>query len=125
VEEHEVFGAIGHDGFTRLLAAFYCQIPGDGILGPMYAGRDLAAAEQRLRDFLIYRFGGPQQYIEERGHPRLRMRHAPFAIDQAARDRWMTLMKRALVEAQLPEEAASVLEAFFDSTATAMMNRLG
>jgi hemoglobin len=123
VEENEVFGAIGDDGFTRLIAAFYRQVPGDDILGPMYRGRDLAAAEKRLRDFLIYRFGGPQQYIEERGHPRLRMRHAPFAIDQAARDRWMTLMTKALVETNLPEEAARVLAAFFDSTATFMLNR--
>lgn len=124
VEEHEVFGAIGEDGFTRLIAAFYRQIPADAILGPMYKGRDLAAAEKRLRDFLIYRFGGPQNYIEERGHPRLRMRHAPFVIDQAARDRWMTLMKRALDEANLPDAPAQVLEIFLDSTASAMMNRL-
>ena len=123
VEEHEVFGAIGEDGFTRLIAAFYRQIPDDDILGPMYRGRDLAEAEKRLRGFLIYRFGGPQQYIEERGHPRLRMRHAPFVIDQAARDRWMTLMKNALAKTNLPEEAAQGLETFFDSTATAMMNR--
>ena len=123
MEENEVFGAIGNDGFTRLIAAFYRQVPGDDILGPMYRGRDLAAAEKRLRDFLIYRFGGPQQYIEERGHPRLRIRHAPFAIDQAARDRWMTLMTKALVETNLPAEAAQVLAAFFDSTATFMLNQ--
>jgi len=124
VEEHEVFEAIGDDGFTRLIAAFYRQIPGDDILGPMYQGRDLAAAEKRLRDFLIYRFGGPELYIEERGHPRLRMRHAPFVIDQAARNRWMTLMKKALEETKLPADAAQVLETFLASTATAMMNRM-
>jgi hemoglobin len=123
VEEYEVFEAIGNDGFTRLIAAFYKQIPGDDILGPMYKGRDMAAAEKRLRDFLIYRFGGPQHYIEERGHPRLRMRHVPFVIDQVARDRWMTLMKKALDETKLPEPAAQVLTTFLDSTATAMMNR--
>jgi len=124
VEEHEVFGAIGEDGFTRLIAAFYRQIPCDDILGPMYHGRDMAAAEKRLRGFLIYRFGGPQKYIEERGHPRLRMRHVPFVIDQAARDRWMMLMKKALEEAKLPDAPAEVLAVFLDSTATAMMNRL-
>jgi hemoglobin len=123
VEEHEVFQAIGDDGFTRLIAAFYRQIPGDDILGPMYQGRDLVAAEKRLRDFLIYRFGGPQHYIEERGHPRLRMRHAPFVIDQAARDRWVVLMKKALKETALPNPAGQVLEDFLLSTATAMMNR--
>jgi len=120
-----VFGAIGEDGFTRLIAAFYRQIPGDDILGPMYQGRDMAAAEHRLRGFLIYRFGGPQDYIEERGHPRLRMRHVPFVINQAARDRWMTLMKKALDETKLPEAPARVLEMFLDATASAMINRLG
>ena len=124
MEEYEVFGAIGEDGFTRLIAAFYRQVPEDDILGPMYKGRDLAAAEKRLRDFLIYRFGGPQHYIEERGHPRLRMRHGPFVIDQKARNRWMVLMKKALEETKLPEAPARVLEGFFDSTATAMMNRM-
>jgi hemoglobin len=123
VIEQEVFQAIGEEGFTRLIAAFYCQIPNDDILGPMYAGRDMAAAEGRLRDFLIYRFGGPQRYIEERGHPRLRMRHNPFAIDQSARNRWLELMRIAFQQTQLPPEAAAVLQGFFESTATAMINR--
>src|SRR5436853_576961 len=82
---------VGEDGFTRLVAAFYRHVPNDDILGPMYAAHDLEGAEQRLRDFLIYRFGGPQRYIEQRGHPRLRARHIPFRVDQAARDRWMQL----------------------------------
>jgi hemoglobin len=123
VEEHEVYAAIGGEGFERLIAAFYKQIPNDDILGPMYHGRDLVAAELRLRGFLIYRFGGPQTYIEERGHPRLRMRHAPFVVDQAARDRWMQLMRAAFLEANLPRDAADVLLKFFESTASAMMNR--
>jgi hemoglobin len=124
VEEHEVYSAIGNEGFERLIAAFYKRIPGDDILGPMYRGRDLAAAEERLRGFLIYRFGGPQAYIENRGHPRLRMRHAPFVIDQAARDRWMQFMRAALLETDLPPEPAAVLLRFFESTASAMINRL-
>jgi hemoglobin len=123
VEEHEVFGAVGPGGFERLIAAFYKQIPEDDILGPMYKGRDIAGAEQRLRDFLIYRFGGPEKYIEERGHPRLRMRHAPFTINQPARDRWMQLMDKAMAEVNFPAAAAEVLSNFFDSTATAMINR--
>ena len=123
MEEHEVYAAIGNEGFTRLIAAFYKQIPNDDILGPMYRGRDLAAAEERLRSFLIYRFGGPQTYIETRGHPRLRMRHAPFAVDQAARDRWMQLMRGALLETNLPSDAERVLLQFFESTASAMINR--
>jgi hemoglobin len=125
VEEHEVYAAIGNEGFERLIAAFYKQIPQDDILGPMYRGRDLAGAEERLRGFLIYRFGGPQTYIEERGHPRLRMRHVPFVIDRAARDRWMRLMRTAFQETNLPPEPAAILLRFFESTATAMINQLG
>ncbi len=121
--EHEIFAAIGSDGFDRLCAAFYRQIPGDDILGPMYPVDDLAGAEERLRDFLIYRFGGPQHYIEQRGHPRLRMRHAPFAIDTAARDRWLELMNRALSEAALPVDAVEALQLFFEHMTTFLVNR--
>jgi hemoglobin len=124
VEEHEIYAAIGEEGFERLIAAFYKQVPGDDILGPMYRGRDLAGAEARLRGFLIYRFGGPQTYIEARGHPRLRMRHAPFVINQAARDRWMQLMRAALLETNLPPDVAAVLLRFFESTASAMINQI-
>lgn len=124
MEEHEVYAAIGEEGFTHLVAAFYRQVPDDEILGPMYQGRDLAAAEQRLRGFLIYRFGGPESYIEERGHPRLRMRHVPFEITQAARDRWLQLMTSALDSTEMPAEAKDVLRGFFDSTATFLINRM-
>lgn len=123
MQENDIFSVIGEDGFTRLVAAFYRQVPGDDILGPMYPPEDLAGAEWRLRAFLIGRFGGPADYIEQRGHPRLRMRHAPYAIDQAARDRWVALMSRALEETALPAEAAVLLRAFFESVATFMMNR--
>jgi hemoglobin len=123
MKDEDVYSAIGDEGFARLVRAFYAQVPGDGVLGPMYPAHDLAGAEERLRDFLIGRFGGPPRYIERRGHPRLRMRHAPFAIDVAARNRWVTLMDRALDEARLPEGAASVLREFFHSTATFMINR--
>ncbi len=118
-----MFGAVGEDGFRQLIHAFYSQIPADDILGPMYQGRDLAAAEKRLCDFLIYRFGGPDSYIQERGHPRLRMRHNPFPIDQQARDRWMQLMQTAMAAMQLPQPAASILMSFFEGTATFMINR--
>lgn len=124
VEESEIYSAIGEDGFTRLIGAFYRQIPSDDVLGPLYPEQDLEGAEKRLRDFLIFRFGGPARYIEERGHPRLRMRHAPFPVNRAARDRWMTIMDNAFQEARLPSEAEQALRRFFDSTATAMMNSL-
>ena len=89
----------------------------------MYPAHDLAGAEKRMRDFLIYRFGGPQTYIEERGHPRLRMRHNPFAIDVTARNRWMKLMGEAMEETQIPAEAATLIRAFFEHMATFMINR--
>ena len=121
--EEQVYTTIGEDGFDRLIRAFYAQVPGDPILGPMYPADDLAGAEERLRDFVVGRFGGPPRYMEQRGHPRLRMRHAPFAIDTAARDRWMLLMNRALDQAQLPADVTSLLREFFDGVATFMINR--
>jgi hemoglobin len=89
----------------------------------MYPAGDLKGAEQRLRDFLIYRFGGPQRYIEQRGHPRLRARHIPFRVDQTARDRWMKLMNQAFSEAGLPAEAEIGLKAFLEQMSTFMINR--
>jgi hemoglobin len=123
MEEHEVYPVIGSEGFERLVAAFYRQVPEDDLLGPMYPAQDLQGAEQRLRDFLIYRFGGPPLYIEERGHPRLRMRHAQFPIGQRARDRWVQLMSCAIDETAFPEEAQNLLRAFFAAMATFLMNR--
>jgi hemoglobin len=123
IDELDVYAAIGEDGFARLIAAFYRQVPDDDILGPLYPPDDLAGAEQRLRDFLVGRFGGPHRYIQQRGHPRLRARHLPFPIDGRARDRWILLMDRALAEADLPADVVSTLRAFFDSVATMMINR--
>jgi hemoglobin len=123
VDENEIYGAIGEDGFARLVAAFYRQVPGDDILGPMYPAHDLDGAAERLRDFLVGRFGGPPRYIERRGHPRLRLRHMPFAVSGAARDRWLSLMGRALDEAALPPGAAATLRNFFDGVSTMLINR--
>jgi hemoglobin len=123
MDDQEIYALIGDDGFQRLVKAFYRQVPADDLLGPMYPHQDLDGAEERLRDFLIFRFGGPQRYIEQRGHPRLRMRHALFAIGSAARDRWMKLMINALSEAALPVEAETALREFFEGTATFMINR--
>jgi hemoglobin len=123
MNEDRIFSLVGEDGFARLVAAFYRQIPGDDILGPMYPAGDLKGAEQRLRDFLIYRFGGPQRYIEQRGHPRLRARHIPFRVDQTARNRWMKLMNQAFNEAGLPAEAEIGLKAFLEQMSTFMINR--
>jgi hemoglobin len=124
VEENEVYSAIGEEGFKQLIANFYRQIPTDDILGPLYPQDDFPGAEERLRDFLVFRFGGPSHYLDKRGHPRLRMRHTPFPVNQAARDRWMQLMNNALATVPMPDEAQQLLRAYFESTATAMMNRL-
>ncbi len=123
MEETDLFSLIGEEGFTRLVSAFYRQVPSDDILGVMYPKADLEGAEQRLRDFLIYRFGGPDRYIFERGHPRLRARHLPFQVNQAARDRWMELMSKAFAEAALPAEAEQLLRGFFEHMSTFMINQ--
>lgn len=123
MDDQEIYGVVGEEGLRKLVAAFYRRVPEDGILGPMYPKEDMAGAEDRLRGFLIFRFGGPQTYIAERGHPRLRMRHNPFAIDQAARDRWMKLMGEALDEVRFPPEVDATMREFFGSVATFMMNR--
>jgi hemoglobin len=125
ISEGEIYGQIGEDGFTRLVAAFYAQVPADDILGPMYPADDLHGAEERLRDFLVGRFGGPPRYMEQRGHPRLRMRHMPFKLDQRARDRWVQLMEKALKDAKLPAESEQLLCEFFHHMATFMINTPG
>lgn len=123
MEDYEVYQAIGEEGFERLVNGFYRQVPSDDILGPLYPPEDLAGAEQRLRDFLVGRFGGPARYVEQRGHPRLRMRHAPFAITGAARNRWLTLMTKSLDDAAFPPDADAVLREFFGAVSTMMINR--
>ncbi len=123
MEDRDLYPLIGEEGFARLVSAFYRRVPHDDLLAPMYGEEDLAGAEQRLRDFLVFRFGGPPRYIETRGHPRLRMRHIRFAIGSEARDRWLGLMHAALDEACLPAEAQSVLRAFFDATSTFLINQ--
>src|SRR5690606_32376779 len=96
---------VGEARLRALVAAFYRRVRTDDLIGPMYPPDDWAGAEKRLADFLIYRFGGPPTYLEERGHPRLRGRHLPFAIGEAERDRWLQLMESAMTEIDLPEEA--------------------
>ena len=120
-----VFQRIGEEGIARMVAAFYRRVPADPILGPMYPAADLAGAEHRLREFLVYRLGGPPRYVQERGHPRLRMRHMPFPIDTAARDRWLLLMGEAMVEAAVPADVAAWLQAFFADIGDFLRNRPG
>lgn len=129
VPERDVYARLGDEGFARLARAFYALVPSDDILGPMYAvsiaahGEDLFEAEQRLRDFLIFRFGGPDRYIQARGHPRLRARHMPFVIDERAARRWLTLMQSAMVNADIAPDIQQTLLPYFEHTALFMVNQ--
>jgi hemoglobin len=108
--------------FTTLVDHFYEGVAGDPVLRPLYPEEDLAGARLRLRDFLVQYWGGPTTYSDERGHPRLRMRHNPFVIGGVERDRWLHHM-RAAVDASAPEPPErEELLAYFDMAAEAMRN---
>jgi hemoglobin len=117
-----VYDQIGEDGFSRLVAGFYRRVAVDSVLRPLYPEVSLEGAERRLRLFLIQYFGGPTTYGEERGHPRLRMRHAPFTIGEAERDAWLKAMLGAMDEAAIPEPAYSTMRDYFQNAANFMMN---
>ena len=123
IPEAEVYPVLGEEGFESLVREFYRGVRADDLIGPMYPDDDWDGAEKRMRDFLIFRFGGPPRYIEERGHPRLRGRHMPFSIGEAERDRWLELMDAALVSSKIDPGAAATLRAFFVPTADFMRNR--
>ncbi len=125
IMEAVVMEALGEDGFARLVAAFYRRVREDDLIGPMYPPEDWEGAERRLADFLIFRFGGSERYLQERGHPRLRMRHVPFSIGEAERDRWLKLMGAAMDEMRLAGEARVNVGAFFAQVADFMRNREG
>ncbi len=116
---------LGEPVLRSMVAAFYRRVREDEVIGPLYPQEDWAGAEKRLADFLIYRFGGSPAYIDERGHPRLRMRHMPFAIGIAERDRWLELMAAAMAEVAIPQPQAETLRAFFAQVADFMRNREG
>jgi len=119
----EIFEQLGEDGIGALMAAFYRRVRTDDLIGPLYPDDDWEGSEQRLRDFMIYRCGGPPRYLESRGHPRLRMRHLPFSIGIAERDRWITLMSAAMDETRVPSPSREMLDTFFRQTADFMRNR--
>jgi hemoglobin len=127
--EQAVFAQIGETGFDRLTAAFYRRVEHDELLGPMYrraaaeeGEADLEGSRLRLREFLVQRFGGPPRYQQARGHPRLRMRHMPFRIDIAARDRWLRLMHESIDEAGLPDAPAAAMRNMFVQVADFLRN---
>ena len=118
----DVLKQIGEEGIHQLVSAFYRRVKSDDVLGPLYPQEDWEGAEQRLADFLVYRCGGSEKYIQERGHPRLRMRHMPFKIGEKERDRWISLMTEAMLEREIENPAAELLSVFFIQTADFMRN---
>ena len=110
--------------FEALVGRFYDGVETDPELRPIYPEPDLAGARRRLTLFLIQYWGGPTTYDQERGHPRLRMRHAPFAIGPVARDRWLVHMRAAMVELAPPPDVAAELDRYFTMAAEAMRNRI-
>ena len=110
--------------FEGLVGRFYDGVAGDPILRPVYPEPDLAGARHRLTLFLIQYWGGPTTYDQERGHPRLRMRHAPFAIGPVERDRWLVHMRAAVTEMAPSADVAAELERYFAMAAEAMRNQV-
>jgi hemoglobin len=109
--------------FERVVGRFYAAVATDPTLRPLYPEPDLAGAQRRLTLFLAQYWGGPRTYDPERGHPRLRMRHVPFAIGPAERDAWLRLMRDAIAAEGPPPAVAERLLAYGDRAAEAMRNR--
>lgn len=124
-EVSTLYARVGELKLRAMVAAFYQRVRQDDLIGLMYPPDDWVGAEKRLADFIVYRLGGPQTYLEERGHPRLRGRHMPFPIGEAARDRWMKLMTEAIAEVQVPETEAALMTSFFAAIADMMRNQPG
>ena len=113
----------GHDTFFRLVGTFYAGVRTDPVLAPLYPQDDWDGAETRLRGFLEQYWGGPRTYSEERGHPRLRMRHAQFAIGPAERDAWLRHMREAVDSLELSPEQDATLWGYLEMAALSMQNR--
>lgn len=112
----------GEETFVRLVSQFYTGILDDPVLGPLYAESDAAAAEERLRLFLMQYWGGPRTYSEQRGHPRLRMRHVAFRVGIRERDAWLTRMRAAMDTVGLPAQADRMLWDYFVMAADSLVN---
>ncbi|MET9879188.1 globin [Actinacidiphila glaucinigra] len=126
LEQQTFFEAVGGEPtFRRLVRRFYEGVAEDPILRPMYPEEDLGPAEDRLRLFLMQYWGGPRTYSENRGHPRLRMRHAPFRVDQAAHDAWLLHMRAAVDELGLEPDLERQLWDYLVYAAASMVNTAG
>ncbi|WP_243064761.1 globin [Humibacter sp. RRB41] len=112
----------GHETFQRLVDTFYRGVAGDPVLSEMYPEEDLGPAAERLRMFLEQYWGGPTTYSEQRGHPRLRMRHVPFKVNPDARDRWLAHMRAAVDVLELPPLYEATLWSYLERAAHAMVN---
>ncbi|HET7475268.1 MAG TPA: globin [Dermatophilaceae bacterium] len=112
----------GHDTFVRLVREFYAGVAGDPALRALYPEADLGPAEERLRMFLEQYWGGPTTYSELRGHPRLRMRHHPFAVTPAQRDRWLRHMMAAVDTLRLQAEPDALLRDYLTRAAYSLVN---
>ena len=113
----------GEPTFRALVQRFYAAVRTDPVLQPMYPQDDWEGAETRLRGFLEQYWGGPTTYSEQRGHPRLRMRHAPFAIGPVERDAWLSHMRDAVDSLGLPAEQEATLWGYLEMAARSMQNR--
>ena len=112
----------GEETFRRLVHRFYQGVADDPVLRPLYPEEDLGPAEERLRLFLIQYWGGPGTYSQRRGHPRLRMRHAPFVIGEPERQAWLKHMRDAVDELDLPPDLEKMLWDYFEMAARSMVN---
>jgi hemoglobin len=112
----------GDQFFFDLVEHFYTSVEHDSVLRPLYPA-DLAPSKQHLALFLIQYWGGPRTYDQERGHPRLRMRHFPFAIGERERDAWMAHMRSAVDASEAPPEDKQALIAYFEMAATSLINQ--
>ncbi len=112
----------GTETFRKLVAKFYEGVATDDVLRPMYPEEDLGPAAERLQLFLEQYWGGPTTYQEQRGHPRLKMRHMPFKINPLARERWLLHMRAAVESIELPQLLEAELWGYLDRAATAMLN---
>ena len=115
----------GEETFRALVRRFYAGVPQDPVLRAVYPEDDLSDAAERLTLFLIQYWGGPDTYSETRGHPRLRLRHQPFAIGQVERDAWLKRMTAAVESLELAPAVRKALLDYFGTASTAMINRPG
>ncbi len=125
VRELTVYEAAGGEAtFRTLVERFYEGVAGDPLLRPLYPDEDLSHPAERLTLFLIQYWGGPDTYSRTRGHPRLRLRHQPFAIGQPERDAWLGHMTAAVASIELPAEVREALLDYFANTSAGLINRL-